>query len=95
LVEFKNEAFGLFEGLVARIDQELSRRLFRINVGIPQSEIPLDRAVENVDTKDDTGLTEEKPEPKKNSATIGRNDPCWCGSGKKWKRCHYPQQKTS
>ncbi|OGM12206.1 preprotein translocase subunit SecA [Candidatus Woesebacteria bacterium RBG_16_39_8b] len=22
---------------------------------------------------------------------IGRNDPCWCGSGKKWKRCHYPQ----
>jgi len=23
---------------------------------------------------------------------IGRNDPCWCGSGKKWKRCHYPEQ---
>jgi uncharacterized protein YecA (UPF0149 family) len=23
---------------------------------------------------------------------IGRNDPCWCGSGKKWKKCHYPQQ---
>jgi len=22
---------------------------------------------------------------------IGRNDPCWCGSGKKWKKCHYPQ----
>jgi methionyl aminopeptidase len=22
---------------------------------------------------------------------IGRNDPCWCGSGKKWKQCHYPQ----
>ncbi len=33
---------------------------------------------------------------------IGRNDPCWCGSGKKWKKCHYPiigeaqpQNKTS
>ena len=23
-------------------------------------------------------------------AKPGRNDPCWCGSGKKWKRCHYP-----
>lgn len=23
---------------------------------------------------------------------IGRNDPCWCGSGKKWKKCHYPQK---
>ena len=22
---------------------------------------------------------------------IGRNDPCWCGSGKKWKKCHYPE----
>jgi methionyl aminopeptidase len=23
---------------------------------------------------------------------VGRNDPCWCGSGKKWKKCHYPEQ---
>ena len=23
---------------------------------------------------------------------IGRNDPCWCGSEKKWKKCHYPQK---
>jgi uncharacterized protein YchJ len=22
---------------------------------------------------------------------LGRNDPCWCGSGKKWKHCHYPK----
>lgn len=26
---------------------------------------------------------------------IGRNDPCWCGSGKKWKQCHYPTPDTS
>ncbi len=26
---------------------------------------------------------------------IGRNDPCWCGSGKKWKKCHYPQLASS
>jgi len=25
---------------------------------------------------------------------IGRNDPCWCGSGKKWKKCHYPEKKS-
>ncbi|MFA6602475.1 MAG: preprotein translocase subunit SecA [Candidatus Shapirobacteria bacterium] len=25
------------------------------------------------------------------SSALGRNDPCWCGSGKKWKKCHYPQ----
>lgn len=27
--------------------------------------------------------------------TIGRNDPCWCGSGKKWKQCHYPSTDKS
>jgi len=27
----------------------------------------------------------------KTTKALGRNDPCWCGSGKKWKRCHYPQ----
>lgn len=25
---------------------------------------------------------------------IGRNDPCWCGSGKKWKKCHFPELST-
>ena len=30
--------------------------------------------------------------PGRASQKIGRNDPCWCGSGKKWKKCHYPQQ---
>ncbi len=27
--------------------------------------------------------------PPKAAASLGRNDPCWCGSGKKYKRCHY------
>ena len=35
----------------------------------------------------------QKVEPKKavKKEKLGRNDPCWCGSGKKWKKCHYPQ----
>ena len=27
--------------------------------------------------------------PPESAAKLGRNDPCWCGSGKKYKRCHY------
>ena len=95
LVEFKNEAFSLFESLIDRIDEELSRRLFRIGVNIPQPEIPLSQARENIDTSDMTGLAEEnlgRPAQRVNSpAKLGRNDPCWCGSGKKWKKCHYPR----
>lgn len=99
LVEFKNEAFGLFEGLIDRINEELSRRLFRIGVGVPQPEIPLAQARENIDKSDMTGLSENPKSDNEvgssilnpKSGKIGRNDPCPCGSGKKYKRCHYPQ----
>jgi preprotein translocase subunit SecA len=93
LVEFKNEAFTAFEGHVDRIDSELARRIFRIGVArAPRPEIPLEAARTNVDTTDSTGLTDTKPEPDTNNKkSLGRNDPCWCGSGKKWKKCHYPQ----
>jgi preprotein translocase subunit SecA len=30
----------------------------------------------------------EAPQPVRAGPKIGRNDPCWCGSGKKYKRCH-------
>lgn len=97
LVEFKNEAFNLFERLVGRVDEELSHRIFRIGVAMPQPEIPLNLARENLDKSDTTGLSGnaettaksgERAFPKK---TLGRNDPCWCGSGKKFKKCHYPK----
>lgn len=122
LVDFKNEAFELFESLIDRIDEELARRIFRIGImQAPRPEISLDSATTNVDPTDNTGLidkTREKLEGVKeepafsspvtsgltstgkqnydqttvtNKHKIGRNDPCWCGSGKKWKRCHYPQ----
>lgn len=101
LVEFKNEAYNLFENLIDRIDEELSHRIFRIGVAAPQPEIPLEKAKANVDTRDLTGLaggaeeTAVKGKPAFSSSSqpkhkLGRNDPCWCGSGKKWKRCHYP-----
>ncbi|HET7098688.1 MAG TPA: preprotein translocase subunit SecA [Patescibacteria group bacterium] len=85
LVEFKNEAYTLFENLIDKIDEELSHRIFRTGVSTPQSEIPLNLVQENLDKSDTTGVVEVKKH------TLGRNDPCWCGSGKKWKKCHYPK----
>ncbi len=91
LIEFKNEAYSLFENLVNKINAELGRRIFRIGVATPRSEIPLNLARENIDKSDLTGLTgnadsaakEGSPafpeEQKSNNKKIGRNDPCWCG----------------
>ncbi len=103
LVEFKNEAYSLFETLVDRIDGELAHRIFRVDIARQVPEIPLSTARENIDTSDMTGLstgdsnvvaekgTPAFPKGGNKKKKIGRNDPCWCNSGKKWKKCHYPQ----
>ncbi|HTK03823.1 MAG TPA: SEC-C metal-binding domain-containing protein, partial [Alphaproteobacteria bacterium] len=81
-----------FENLIDKIDEELSHRIFRIGVGVPQSEIPLNIARENVDKSDNIGLTDPINQSTNKPITkLSRNDPCWCGSGKKWKKCHYPK----
>lgn len=106
LVEFKNEAYSLFETLIDKVDEELSHRIFRIGVAQPQPEIPLAQARENIDKSDMTGLAGNAEQtarsgepafakPATGQGKIGRNDPCWCGSGKKWKKCHYPQLPPS
>jgi preprotein translocase subunit SecA len=92
VVEFKNEAYTLFETLIDRVDEELAHRVFRIDVGRMPNEIPLSNAVTNIDRTDMIGLTEAKQKPtsqniKIESKKVGRNDLCPCGSGKKYKKC--------
>src|SRR5260221_6494416 len=48
VVEFKNEAYTLFETLIDRVDEELSRRIFRIDIGRMPNEIPLANAQTNI-----------------------------------------------
>ena len=86
LVEYKQESFAMFESLLSRIDSLVSRRIFRIQA-VPQ---PI-RQTKNV--SESSSKTEGKKSIAKSvkQDKLGRNDPCWCGSGKKWKACHYPQ----
>ncbi len=104
LVEFKKEAYDLFERLLERIDEELAHRIFRIQLSnAPLSEIPLNVIQTNVDKSDQIGLVDDATKKLDSSSSaaekksgskkkkMGRNDICWCGSGKKWKHCHYPK----
>lgn len=93
LVEFKSEAYSMFESLLNNIDEEVVRRIFRIGVSDRPQEILLDKATENIDKKDGMGLSDSQGANHQSSTTrskLGRNDPCWCGSGKKFKKCHWP-----
>jgi uncharacterized protein YecA (UPF0149 family) len=40
-----------------------------------------------------SAAAEAKPEPVRVAVKLGRNDPCWCGSGKKYKNCHLKLDK--
>jgi preprotein translocase subunit SecA len=103
LVEYRKESFAIFQKLLADIDYHLARRIFRVKVeNKPESEmgqgvetkgqinIPSASKEENQFSPEATKQAEVKPVISK-SSKIGRNDPCWCGSGKKWKKCHYPK----
>lgn len=87
LVEYKQESFAMFESLLTRIDSTAAHRIFRVQVQMPQEMAKPVRGVEK------SGSEEKKVVANTTvaKAKLGRNDPCWCGSGKKWKACHYPK----
>lgn len=93
LVEYKNEAFNMFERLIATIDSDIVHRIFKVQVQLaPQTQAKtLDlghKISEKTPVIPKPDLTSSVLSPK--SRNPGRNDPCPCGSGKKYKKCHYP-----
>ncbi len=86
LVEYKREAFGMWEELQGQIKSQAARDLFRVTVNSAQQ--PLRRPVGQAVRPGATVTS--KPEPVRSAAKAapGRNDLCWCGSGKKYKNCH-------
>ncbi|KKS00262.1 MAG: Protein translocase subunit SecA [Candidatus Levybacteria bacterium GW2011_GWB1_41_21] len=103
LVEYKNEAFGMFEKLIAAIDDDIAHKVFKIQVAqsphehthehehAAGSEEIKEASVSEISSAS-VGPVSSGDLPSGNGKKkLGRNDPCWCGSGKKWKKCHYPE----
>src|SRR4029077_13878427 len=91
LVEFKKEAFTLFEDMMDRIDTEAVRFLFLMQPARPEAEA---KQIEQRQRRQQQNLQfqagpaqAEPPKPVRAAAKVGRNDPCPCGSGKKYKKC--------
>ncbi len=98
LVEYKNEAFQLFERLVGAIDDGIATRAFKINMAqvsspaVPVREnIQINQPESEIGEKAAKASRVTKAKDPETGKKLGRNDPCWCGSGKKWKKCHYPE----
>ncbi len=84
VVEYKREGYEMFEGMINAIKEETIRRLFLVRIQ-PQQEIRR----EKVATVTYEGGADENvvQQPTSKKAKVGRNDPCPCGSGKKYKNC--------
>ncbi len=92
LVEFKKEAFLLFEDMMGRIDTETVSYLFLVQPAKPEDEA---REIERRQRRQQQELQyqagaaqAEEPKPVRAGAKVVRNEPCPCGSGKKYKKCH-------
>ena len=89
VVEYKREGFDMFEQMVAAIQEETLRRLFTARVK-SNEEIRRERVAKITGESGGTDGTVKK-QPVKKAQKIGRNDPCPCGSGLKWKKCTCPE----
>ena len=84
LVEYQREAFDAFNELVNSAKHDAVRYLFHVQVQEQQA-VPVAPRVQVTET---SGGGQAKPVQAKAVAKIGRNEPCHCGSGKKYKKCH-------
>lgn len=95
LQEYKREAFHLFVNLMRRIKETTLSYLFRVEikeVSEIQEELELEEEIDHrkLEYKREDVFVEKQPEERKNPVRVhkvGRNDPCPCGSGKKYKKC--------
>ncbi len=85
VVEYKREGFDMFEQMITAIQEETIRRLFTIRLKTNE-ELRRERVAKVTGESGGSDGT-VKRQPVKKGAKIGRNDPCPCGSGMKWKKC--------
>jgi preprotein translocase subunit SecA len=87
LVEYKNEGFEMFDEMLRKVDEFVVIRFFKVRLVKQEEQKPV-KINENRDNR--PGSTSKQKTIKKNKK-VGRNDPCPCGSGKKYKKCCYPR----
>lgn len=95
LVEYKRAAFEMWQEMQGEIRTKAGRDIFSVQVNLPQAQPR--RVMQATRAIAGNGAAAAKPEPVRKSSKekLGRNDPCWCGSGKKYKNCHLKQDQRA
>ena len=92
VIAYKEEGYEMFQAMVTAIREETVRRMFLVQVRTNQ-EVKRERVAKETGTAAAT-KSQVKKQPVRNAATkVGPNDPCPCGSGKKYKKCCMQKDK--
>ncbi len=94
VVAYKEEGFAMFEAMIQAIREETIRRMFLVQLRTNQ-EVKREKVAKETGTAAAT-KTQVKKQPVRTAAKkVGPNDPCPCGSGKKYKKCCMQKDKTA
>jgi len=94
LVEYKNEGFEMFDSMLVSIDQSIVNRFFKVRIvkrDAPVLPRRMKRSSPRIVSNDNRPGKVAKQQTVQKSMKVGRNEPCPCGSGKKYKKCCYPK----
>ena len=94
VIAYKEEGYEMFQNMVNSIREETIRRMFLVQLR-PQQEVKREKVAKETGTAAASQTTVKK-QPVRNAAKkVGPNDPCPCGSGKKYKKCCMQKDKTA
>ena len=94
VVAYKEEGYELFQAMINAIREETIRRMFLVRIQ-PRQEVKREKVAKETSTAA-AGETQVKKVPVRNAAKkVGPNDPCPCGSGKKYKKCCMQKDKKA
>jgi len=92
VVAFKAEGYEMFQAMIAAIREETIRRIFLVQLRANQ-EVKRQKVAKEISAVG-TADTVMKKQPVRKDKKVGPNDPCPCGSGKKYKKCCMQKDKT-
>ena len=92
VIAYKEEGFAMFEAMVTAIREETVRRLMLVQIR-PQQELRRQRVAKETGTAAASQTTVKKVPVRNKDKKVGPNEPCPCGSGKKYKKCCMQKDK--
>ena len=93
VVAYKEEGYQMFQAMVGAIKEETIRRMFLVQLR-PAQEVKREKVAKETGTVGAADATIKKQPVRKSPKKVGPNDPCPCGSGKKYKKCCMQKDKA-